>query len=198
MGGGQFHNSWQRYRLLSVIVLGGLFIVFMLISAVSLRQNNLTMLDLREKVFTADREGGDVNAALIDLQAHVTSHMNTALPKLGDQKAIQLKHTYDRQAAAEEKRVSAARVRINNEATAYCESIYGSSALPARAACVRSYIAERPISERPVPPELYSLDFASPRWSPDTAGITLVITFLLGLALLIRLLIGRATRRSFQ
>ena len=55
------------------------------------------MYKLRNDVYIADKNNGDVYGALQKLQAYVTTHMNTDLTSPnGVYPPIQLKYTYDR------------------------------------------------------------------------------------------------------
>lgn len=156
------------------------------------------MLRLRDAVFVADEKDQGVNEALRELQSFVVSHMNTNLPKLGDEKAIQLKFTYERLIKTENDRVSTERARIASEATAYCEAALPSVRLTERAKCVEDYIAARPVTLRDIPKDLYSFDFVSPSWSPDIAGWSLVAAILAALYLVIRLIGGVFIKRSLR
>lgn len=162
----------------------------------ALRQNNLRMLELREAVFTADRSDGDTNTALSDLQLFVVSHMNTNLPKLGDEKAIQLKYTYERRLAIDEARVSADRAAVSAQATAYCQSTFAGAAFAVRSQCVEDYFTAHPVSSLEIPKELYAYDFVTPFWVPDTAGLSLLATAALLLVLLLKLTSWLLVRRS--
>lgn len=167
-------------------------------AAYSLRNNNLRMLDLREAVFKADESGTGLNESLSELQQYVTTHMNTALPKLGDEKAIQLKSTYDRLVSAEAARVSAERVKITNEATAHCEASLPSVKLTERARCVQEYVEARPVSSVAIPKELYTFDFVSPFWAPDTAGLLIVGFIFFSVVLIIRTAVGYFVSRTLK
>lgn len=141
-------------------------------SVYTLRQNNLKMLSLREQVFEADKNNGDVNKALLDLRQFVTTHMNTSLPKTGDQKAIQLKYTYDRLVLAEEQRMEKDRQKISDTAKNVCKDVSGQLA---KVDCEQNYIQNNPIAKKmAIPKELYSFDFISPKWSYDRAGISML------------------------
>ncbi len=181
-----------------IIVLAVLFVVSGLFAGLSLRQNNLRMLELRSEVFRVDEAGGDINTALSNLQQYVTTTMNTSLPKLGDQKAIQLKYTFERLQKAEEERVAAERQRINQEAVVACEAALPNVPLTSRVPCVQQYIADRPVVAKSIPKELYTFDFVSPRWSADAAGLALLVSMvsfvLLACSILYRILIYRSLK----
>lgn len=170
-------------------------------TAYYLRQNNLQMLELREAVFVADKDNSDIASALSKLQLFVVSHMNTALPKLGDQKAIQLKYTYERLTTAEEARVSSARATLSAEATSHCQALHAGQSFAVRSQCVEDYYAAHPVDSVAIPKELYAFDFITPLWVADRAGISLLITAALFLVLLYRIvsyLIVRKSLRSTQ
>ena len=87
----------------------------------AMRQNNLTMVSLRNDVFAADKSGGDVEAALKSLQRHIYSHMNTNLNSSNSvYPPIQLKYTYERLVQAEKDRVSTTNARLYSDAQAFC------------------------------------------------------------------------------
>lgn len=156
------------------------------------------MLRLRENVFTADREGSDVNKALSELQLFIVSHTNTALPKLGDQKAIQLKYTYERLVAEKDKALAAARKSLNSDATEYCQKKYSSSSFEVRSNCVQEYFAEHPILEASIPAEMYSYDFITPLWTTDIAGLSIMVFGIFGVVLFYRLVSWLVIRKSLK
>ena len=164
----------------------------------ALRQNNLRMLELREAVFTADKNDGDTASALSELQLFVVSHMNTNLPKLGDQKAIQLKYSYERRLAVNEAKVTADRAAVNAEATSYCQNTYASASYAVRSQCIEDYYAAHPVSSLEIPKELYAYEFVTPLWVPDTAGISLLLAAALFLVLLFKFVSWLVVRRSLK
>lgn len=182
-----------------VVVVASVGLVGSLAGAVyQLRQNNLEMLRLREAVFRADESNGDVNGALNNLRNYVAQHMNTPLPKLGDEKQIQLKYTYDRLVAAEQQRVSTAREKVTADATAECERQLPQVRLTERVKCVQAYIQAHPVTEQTIVKELYTFDFVSPKWSPDLAGWLLVVSALCGAVLLLQLIVTLLVRSSIR
>lgn len=198
MAKGEAKSGGRRFRWLITAFVALLFIGAATSSVYYLRQNNLKMLELRQEVFDADKNDGDVSTALSNLQQYVASHMNTKLPKLGDEKAIQLKYTYERLVAAEAARVSAARTKLNLEATEYCQKTYAASSFAVRTQCVQDYYDARPITELTIPNEAYGYDFVSPLWSPDIAGWSLVAAGVLGVVLILRILSTLIIRRSLR
>ena len=101
---------------------------------------------------------------------------------------IQLKYTYQRLQDAEKQRVKGENDKIYTQAQAYCEQqnpngFSGRGRVP----CIEEYVKSHGVSERKIPDAMYKFDFVSPRWSPDLAGFSLLITLLLTLALALRL-----------
>ena len=147
----------------------------------ALRQNNLEMAHLRDAVYAADKNGGDVQKALQDLQLYVTSHMNTDLS--GGPNApyppIQLKYTYDRLVTAAGHAASEANSKIYTDAQAYCErqnsvDFSGRNRVP----CIQQYVQTHGVSPPTIPDSLYKFAFLSPVWSPDLAGWSLIASIL--------------------
>jgi hypothetical protein len=81
------------------------------------------MIQLREKVYEADKSNGDVNTALNNLRRYVYGHMNTNLSSGGNaiKPPIQLKYSYERLQATEQKRVDNANSNVYTQAQLYCQ-----------------------------------------------------------------------------
>lgn len=178
------HHLWTRIRPVSYWYFLVAFIISGLVFVLAYRQNNVGMIALREEVFAADEQNGDVETALRNLRTYVYSHMNTSLTSsdTGIYPPIQLKHEYERLLAAEKERVSSANEKIYTEAQADCErrfpeGLSGRNRIP----CIEDYVAGKGIEEQSIPKELYQFDFVSPRWSPDLAGWSLLLTGVLGI-----------------
>jgi hypothetical protein len=136
-----------------------------------------------------DEQNGDVETALRELRAHVYAHMNSELSGGASnvQQPVQLKYRYERLVTAEKQRVSAANEKIYNDAQVDCErrfpaGLSGSNRLP----CIEQYVTSHNIKERPIPDSLYKFDFAAPRWSPDLAGLSLLLSGLFFLLFFVR------------
>ena len=80
------------------------------------------MRELKEAVYAADKDNGDVQGALKELQAHVTSHMNTNLStgKTAVYPPIQLQYTYQRLVDAQMLSLLKGS-NLYSEAQRYCE-----------------------------------------------------------------------------
>lgn len=190
---------WHKVGDISLVGLIIAFMIFAGISIFALRANNMRMTELRQAVYTADENDGDVELALRDLRTFVYGHMNTDLRagSTSSQPPIQLVNRFERAVAAEQARVAAQNnaTQVYADAQARCEK--SSIPLTARAQCIQDYVAAngKGIPQLSLPPkEFYTFDFASPFWSPDIAGWALVATVLVGLLLLARLLAGFAVK----
>lgn len=192
---------WAFFRRLPRNLFLALFILSSLLAVYGLRQNNLTMVELRAAVFEADRQNGDINKALNDLREHVYSHMNTDLSSGGNaiKPPIQLRYTYERLSLAasqdsnQESLYTEAQNSCQQRYPASVSTLYGSQ----RLACVQDYILSHGGSAAvKIPPALYQFDFASPVWSPDAAGWGLFLAALFLLAYLSRLVVDRFRLRD--
>lgn len=196
----QLHHLWTtKIRPIKVWYLLVLFLLSTAITIFALRANDLRMVELRQEVYTADKENGDVEGALQNLRAHVYAHMNTELSRGSSAvyPPIQLKYTYQRLLDAEQQRVQAGASEVYTAAQRHCEqqnptSFSGGS----RIGCVEQYISEhRAQPARIIPDAMYKFDFVSPSWSPDLAGFSLVLTVALLVLLVLRIIAGRILRR---
>lgn len=164
----------------------------------ALRDNYSKMVELRSAVAVADEQNGDVEQALQNLREHVHGHMNTDLTSGPNaiSPPIQLKYRYDRLMAAEGDQVKAKNAEIAARGEAICSSRFPASGFnSARVSCVTDYVSANAISESPVAEDLYKFDFVSPRWSPDLAGFSLLVSVLSGLVFTIGVLIKIIKRR---
>lgn len=189
----KLHHLYVALRRFNTIYLLIAIVLFLSIGLYSLRQNNLTALQLRDKVIAADEQNGDVETALRELRQFVYSHMNTDLASgpSAIRPPIQLKYRYERLLAAEKTRVSQQNEKIYTDAQATCEKQFpnglsGSGRIP----CIQDYVAKNGVTEQPIQDSLYKFDFVSPRWSADLAGISLLISGILIVLLLVRLILG--------
>jgi hypothetical protein len=183
------HHLLAAIRKVKVWYLLVPLLVSLAICLFALRDNNLHMIELRDKVYAADEKGGDVEGSLQVLRSYVYSHMNTQLANNSNvYPPIQLKYTYQRLQDTEKQRVKGENDKIYTQAQAYCEQqnpngFSGRGRVP----CIEDYVKSHGVSERKIPDAMYKFDFVSPRWSPDLAGFSLLITLLLLLALVLRL-----------
>lgn len=173
-------------------VSGWYFVIAILITAgvavYSLRQNNLNAIQLRDKVLQVDKDNGDVESALRELRSYVYSHMNTKLSSPnGAYPPVQLKYRYERLTAAQ-KAAQPNNANLVTEAQAYCESLIPTGRSVNRIECIQNYMTTKgaSVNNKPIPDSLYKFDFASPVWSPDLAGWSIVLLVLLVILGLVR------------
>lgn len=198
------HHVWTRLRKVSYwhFLIACLACAVIFIFAV--RQNNLRAIQLRDEVLKVDQQNGDTETALKNLREYMYSHMNTDLSsKTSVYPPIQLKYRYERLVAAEKAKVAELNNNtIYNDAQKYCEtnfpqSFYGAGRLP----CIQNYIDTHPatnVTEQAIPDALYKFNFASPSWSPDIAGWSLVLTGLFFLLFVIRFGLEKWLRHEFK
>lgn len=179
-------NKSSIFNSVSVWILATAFLLSLSVTVFALRNNNQQMIVLRQAVFEADKKGEGVEVALEKLRVFVHSHMNTNLSsgQGAIKPPIQLKYTYERLQAAEQKKAEASSQNIYAEATAYCEALNPAGTLSSgRVQCVQEYVTSRGVQVKEIPVSLYQYDFVSPSWSPDLAGWSFVVTALLFLSL---------------
>lgn len=173
------HHIWTRFRVINPWVFVTLAVLSLIVSAFAMRSNYQHMAKLRQAVFTADEQNGDVQKALNELRNYVYAHMNTSLSKgnSGVYPPIQLKYTYDRLVQAASGNTAEANSKVYTEAQAYCEQQNSSDFSGRnRVPCIEQYVSTHGPSTTHIPDALYKFDFASPRWSPDLAGWSLLLT----------------------
>lgn len=184
----------KRLKAVKTWQLVVLLLLSLLVSATLLRLNSLTMSELRKAVVAADAKGNEaaLQKSINALGAYVTSHMNTSL---GD--GFYLADSYERARAAA---VQAAGDTANPDSALYQQASVQCQSASARApyggyvACVLAKVKElgstsNLVSELQLPRyELFKINFVSPLWSPDPAGISVAIS-----ALILLIIIGRIT-----
>lgn len=176
-------KTWQ---LLSILL------VFVMLSAIFLRLNNLDMMDRREALEVADKTGdiAKIERAAKELQNFVAHHMNA------DTGRVPLQTLYN-QAALEA--VNASRppeisTDIYQQVTEECMPQLRNYGYSAWANCIAERVGISEITDldqnnqNPPDPDAFYVIFSSPRWSFDFAGISLLIVFLLIFAILFRLI----------
>lgn len=201
----QLHHVLTRTRWLKPAYFLVLCIILSGVSIVALRHNNTEMLQLKQAVYTADKNNGDVQGALKKLQSYVTSHMNTDL-STGNTSVyppIQLKYTYDRLVAAQQAQAAKQgdNTQLYTDAQAYCEQqdstdFSGHNRVP----CITEYVQSHGSTSAPttatIPDGLYKFDFVTPKWSPDLAGWSLLLAFLSLLLAIVLFFIKRALKKA--
>ena len=191
------HHIWTKFRavkpwyFLVVAVASGIICLF------ALRANNQHMVQLRDTLYSADKNNGDVQGALANLQAYVTAHMNTDL-STGNTSVyppIQLAGTYSRLVQAQNQQLKRqSSPQLYTQAQAYCEKLdpvdfSGHNRVP----CIEQYVQSHGgnIKLASIPDSLYKFAFISPRWSPDLAGWSMLVAA----AALVLAILGFIARR---
>jgi hypothetical protein len=172
------HHAWRLYRRIKPWYFVVAVILFCSISLISLRHNNEQMVRLRDAVYTADKNGSDVEGALRQLRLYVYSHMNTSLASGPNavHPPIQLKYTYERLQQAQQSTLGQGNSALYNEAQSYCETqtAVGSEVI----SCIQQYATSHGAQLAAIPDSLYKFDFTSAKWSPDLAGWSIVLAAL--------------------
>jgi len=182
----------KRLTEVSVKTWLALFIISSLVCVFAMRHNNQEMVKLRSAVYAADKNGGDVNAALNNLSHYVYRHMNTNLSDgaNGIYPPIQLQYTYQRLLQAQASRLQAANQTVYTAAQNYCRSLGQTAWGLATITCIQNYVVNHGVKSTAninIPQGLYEFDFVSPTWSPDLAGWSLLISLVLLIALVTKL-----------
>ena len=188
------HHAWIKLRNIKPWYFLGLAILCAVVCVFALRANNQHMIKLRNTVYAADKNDTDVEGPLKQLQAYVTSHMNTNLSAGSDAvyPPVQLKYTYDRLVAAQADQLSQTNTQLYTDAQQYCEQqdptdFSGHNRVP----CIEQYVAARTpdaVQLPAIPDALYKFSFVTPTWSPDLAGWSLIATALSGLLFIVALI----------
>ena len=197
----RLHHFWTEFREIRPWYFLVLALISGIICIAALRSNNEHMLQLRQAVYTADQNNGNVEQALQNLRDYVYAHMNTDLAAGPNavHPPIQLKYTYDRLVAAENAQVQAANTHLYTDAQTYCQEIIPTGFSGRyRESCINQYVLTHGAKAPEIPKNLYEFDFVSPKWSPDLAGWSLVVTVLLLLAALGFWLADRFIRRRLK
>ncbi len=157
------------------------FIISASVAVISLRNNNLTAIKLRNNLLQVDKQDGNVSLALNNLRKYMYSHMNSSLASGPNAiyPPIQLKYTYQRLQTAQSASVNASNTQIYTNAENYCQQLIpdGFSGR-GRVPCIENYVSNHGSKAQQIPVGLYEFDFVSPKWSPDLAGWSIVISFI--------------------
>ena len=199
----QFLHHWRKkhFGVWQLLLLFGLFLG---LSVFALRNNNLKMVELRNQVVQADAQNKDLAGAIERLNYHVFHHMNTQIVR-----PVELVNTYNLQARAVIEASSRGSGRdIYAEATAACER--RGIPLTSIAQCAADFAAANNPGVGPKAIKLpdknrFIYTFASPRWTPDLAGLSLLgatvtliwLTARLGEYILVRLIIRHRIKNNF-
>ncbi len=196
----KLHHYWRKLRPITYWHFLAFAIIFGVIGIFAMRQNNLHAVKLRDHVVQVDKDNGDVETALRQLREYVYAHMNTDLSTgTSIQQPVQLKYRYERLVAAEKARVDTANNKVYSDAQAICEAQYpGSFSGGPRVPCITEYVTTHGEKERPIPDSLYKFSFTSPRWSPDLAGFSLLLSVIFFILFVIRFAVEKFIRHDLK
>lgn len=183
-------KTWQ---LLVILFLG------VILSATLLRLNNLEMVERRSAVIVADEKGDreKLRTSVVDLQRYVSRHMNTSLGG-----GFFLSKTYERDRDAA---LAAANQSTNPNSAVYqqasieCRSRFqggGESFRSDYVQCVIDRVSamspQTDIEQTLSLPkaDAYKVNFSSPFWTPDLAGLAVAFCVLVTLVILGRALLS--------
>lgn len=177
----------QRVKTWQLVVL---LVLMGFVAATFLRLNNVGMIQRRDAVISADKQGkAEVTRdRVLELQHYVSAHMNTG------QNDVYLASQYERDKAALVQQAATTNQGgdvINAKVDAICKpqfSGYSQGYVECFAREYAKYAPDSdPVSEVKMPdPDKYRFVFAPPLWSPDFAGFSL-----LACLVIIVLIIGR-------
>lgn len=178
-------KSWHKFIAVSPWYLLVLTVISGLICLFALRANNEHMAKLRDQVYTADKNNGDIAGTLSNLQRYVTGHMNTNLDSGPNAvyPPIQLKYTYNRLVSQISDQLQSTNSTLYTQAEYYCQNaIPNGFSGRYRIPCIEQYIESHGLQQgNNIDQSLYEFDFVSPIWSPDLAGWSLVATIIFAL-----------------
>jgi len=198
------NKTLGKLRFLGQVPYGVFLVLFVLsvgLSIYALRHNNQEMVKLRNAVYEADKNSGNIETTLKDLRSYVYGHMNSDLASGGNaiKPPIQLKYSYERLQTAEQTRVDEANSQIYTEAQDYCQAQNPSSFSGGpRVPCIEDYVTTHGVKANEVPAGVYKFDFISPFWSPDLAGWSLVASVVLFIAFAASFLLDRMVNSQMK
>ncbi len=195
----KLHHLWTRIRPISYWYFLAGFIIFGLVFVFAYRQNNITALKMRDNVLEVDKQNGDIEAALKGLREFTYGHMNAELSGGANNiyPPIQLKYRYERLVEEQKKRTSG---DTYNEAQRYCEQqmpqgLSGGN----RISCIQAYVDSHPVQQQvSIPDGVYKFNFASPAWSPDLAGWSLLAALVFLLLFAVRFALEKWLKHQFH
>ncbi len=186
-------KATKPWHLLLLTVISSAICVY------ALRANNEHMNELRNQVYTADKNSGNVQAALENLAKYVTSNMNTSLGSGPNSvyPPIQLKYSYGRVTTGQSAVLEQQNTSLYTEAENYCQAqipqgFSGRYRIP----CIEQYVTAHSLQGANIPSALYEFDFISPTWSPDLAGWTLLTSAALAILTVVSFILSPRNRHA--
>ncbi len=175
-------KTWQLFLVL---------LLMLFVAATFLRLNNIGMVQRRDAVLAADKSGdmAAMGNRLYDLQRYVSSHMNA------DMGTIYLEGQYQRDSQKVVANASGSESpngNVNEKADAVCKprfSGYSQAYLQCFVDELEKFAPGQSLSSTVNLPKVdnYRHSFASPVWSPDFAGFSVLICIAIAFLILVRL-----------
>ncbi len=178
----KFLKNIKVWQLLIILL------VFLLLAAIFLRLNSLGSIDLYENLKTADKTSDTVKVqkSARKLQNYVAAHMNTSVPRL----PLQTLYNNAAQKALDAAKPPQIDETTYQKATDDCIPERLSGGAKAWARCVAAKVGatgEAGFAEaESINPDAYYIEYAPTRWSPDAAGITILICLFIILVIFLR------------
>lgn len=182
-------KDYQTWQLVLILIL------FSFVVMILLRLNNTGMVSRKEAAIAADKEGNPEHTKnrLADLQNYVTKHMNASTGRF----FLEGQYQRDLDAAVEAAKVAATHNPHGNvykKASEVCDSQF-TVRTAAYFQCYMNEIAKYPQidygeAQVKIPnSNLYQIEYSSPRWTLDWAGIAVLLWLFLTGVIIIRLLV---------
>lgn len=194
----------ERFATWKLVVL---LILSLFVAATFLRLNNVGMVERRQAVYDADKQGDVtvIEERLYDLQKYASAHMNA---DTGD---VYLDKKYSRdikdiikKAEAEEGKKSEISSQFRTKILNICNGRFSNN-YPAFAVCLReeqTKVGNQPdLDIKPIKfpsPDVYKFSFVSPAWSSDFAGWSVFVSILLVLSVILRIIVGFILRAMLR
>jgi len=178
---------WRRLKRIKTWHLVVVLIALVILSAIFLRVNNLSMMEYRQAVITADEslDQAKVTQAAESLKVFVSAHMNT------DTGQIPLQNLYNQAVQEAFARVNDVSSTSYQTATETCKSVLSQRGFTGYTNCIADAVgvASGNFNQPDLPnPSLYYLSFAGPLWSFDPSGVSVALTFVVFFTILLKLL----------
>jgi hypothetical protein len=181
-------NGLQRVKTWQLIIV---LIIVGFVAATFLRLNSIGMVQRRDAVITADKEGNNdaIINRLYDLQQFVSAHMNTDLGR-----GVYLEHSYNRDLQDwQQNQYGDANPNGNiyKKAQEICAPQFSNYSY-AYLQCTTNELAKFPAAADPATDtskprqEAYIHAFTAPIWSPDFAGWSVLVFGVVLLLIIIR------------
>ncbi|MFZ1250178.1 MAG: hypothetical protein WAR37_01905 [Candidatus Microsaccharimonas sp.] len=180
----------QRVKTWQLVIL---LVIVGFIAATFLRLNNIGMVQRRDAVISADKEGNeqDIINRLYDLQRYTAAHMNTDLGR-----GVYLEQSYNKDIQNwQQNQYGDANPNGNiyKRAQEVCAPQFSNYSY-AYLQCTTNELSKYPAAANPASDtskprqEAYIHSFASPLWSPDFAGWSIVVFGAILLLIVVRLI----------